>query len=121
MEIRKINVNNHTFQFINETWDTYNAWGHRTVLFLDDREIARNRCRYYNRTWEWYRYQTCMMGCVRKIINQIEDDYIASYKSKNDIRRLSKEKKEQALKELAETEKYKMYKAVLQDLRDNRM
>lgn len=70
-KITKI-VNNNTYEFINEYWETHNAWGHKTNLLKNGKEIATNKVRYYNRTWESYEYQTCMRGCLDKLINERE-------------------------------------------------
>jgi hypothetical protein len=47
-------------------YETRNSWGHKAWLYLDGNEIAFNRARYYNRTWESYKYQSVMQGAVDK-------------------------------------------------------
>ena len=59
-----------------------------------------------------------MLGCIYKLLEELEDDFIHSYKLNNNILRLSKEKKEQALNELAQTEKYKFYKEIRKNLKE---
>ena len=119
MEIRKIVQNNHVYEFINNTYETYNAWGHETTLFVDDVQKAHNKIRYYNRTWEVYRYQSCMIGCIRQLLKQKEENYIASYKSKNNIKRLTRQKRDMVLNELLNDAYYKELKDVLEKLRYN--
>lgn len=52
------------FSFICWSWETSQAWGHEVRLLKDGREVARERVRYYNRTWEVYQYQSAMAGAV---------------------------------------------------------
>lgn len=118
MEIRKIVKNGNEYEFINETWETYQAWGHKTTLFINGRNYAINKIRYYNRTWECYQYQTCMCGCLYQLIEDMENNFIDEFKTKNNIKRLTSEKKEIAMNELAENEKYKELKAVYGELRN---
>lgn len=119
MEIRKIEKNGHLYEFINNTWETYNAWGHETTLFIDNIEKVHNKIRYYNRTWECYRYQSCMTGCIRSLLNRKEENYIASYKAKNNIKRLTKQKRDIVLNELLNDTYYKELKEVLEELKNN--
>lgn len=85
-------IHNISYTFINESWSTSNSWGHRTILFKGDNcyPMGENNIRYYNRTWEVYQYQSCMQGCVNNIIDVLINEYIANYKSKNNITRFKK-------------------------------
>lgn len=44
-------------------WETRNAWGH--MAYCPELDIS-NKCRYYNRTWESYRFETAIKGCLHK-------------------------------------------------------
>lgn len=116
MEIRKIVQNGHVYEFINETWETYKAWGHKTTLFVDGIEKGYHRARYYNRTWECYRYQTTMKACIYSILDRMESAFICDYRFKNNIKRLTKQKREIAINELSKNEKYQELKSVLYKL-----
>ena len=78
MDIRKVNVNGKTYEFVNESGNTRNGFYHKSTLFVSNEEgyswnKGENKVSYLDRTWECYRYQTCMMGLVRKLIdNRIE-------------------------------------------------
>lgn len=80
--------------FINETWETSQAWGHRSVLMHNGVEYAENKVRYYNRTWEEYRYKCCMSGCVYKLLEERYNTLVEMYKFKNDVVRLTQKKRE---------------------------
>lgn len=48
-----------------EVWNRGNqAWGHEAKLFYKGQEIAKNRVRYYNRTWEAYQFDTVKSGLM---------------------------------------------------------
>lgn len=80
--------------FINETWETSCAWGHRSVLMHNGVQYAENKVRYYNRTWEEYRYKSCMSGCVYKLLEERYNTLVDVYKFKNDVVRLTQKKRE---------------------------
>lgn len=80
--------------FVNETWETSQAWGHRSVLMHNGVQYAENKVRYYNRTWEEYRYKCCMSGCVYKLLEERYNTLLEMYKFKNDVVRLTQKKRE---------------------------
>lgn len=88
-KITKI-VNNNTYEFINEYWETYNTWGHKTNLLKNNQEIATNKIRYYNRPWEAYTYQSCMKGCVNQLIDERISQLKYHFKEENNIKNLTK-------------------------------
>lgn len=49
-------------------WETRHSWGHRAEILDGCRVVARANIRYYNRTWESYRFQSvihiALMGYV---------------------------------------------------------
>lgn len=55
------------FTFICWGWNEAGRWGHEVRLLDRGREVARSRIRYYNRTWETYRFQTAMMDAVERL------------------------------------------------------
>lgn len=60
-------INGKKYTFACHSWETTNRWGHEVRLHLDGYEIAKHRVRYYNRTWESYCYQSCMLQLVDKL------------------------------------------------------
>jgi hypothetical protein len=85
-------------------WENSNAWGHRSVLLRNGREITRNKVRYYNRTWEKYEYQTCMYGAVEKLLDASKKDYIKAFKEESGVSRLTSAKKDEVLKDWSKNE-----------------
>ena len=50
MVIREVKVKGINFKFVCESWSNSKGWGHRVVLFENDREINEAKIKYYNRT-----------------------------------------------------------------------
>ena len=99
-------INNVDFTFINESWSTSNSWGHETHLFIGsgrfNSAISKNKIRYYNRTWERFTYETCMLGAISNAIDNRLNDLVDDYKYINKVDRF---KKGQKATVLAEAEK----------------
>ena len=91
------NVNVNGYEFINEYGGTRNGFYHKTILKdKNGNEIAENKINYLNRTWESYTFRTVMQNCVYTLIENKFVDFLRLAKEKYGIKRLSKEKKEQA-------------------------
>ena len=104
MEIRTKVINGNKWQFVNESWSTSNAWGHKTNVFKNGLEIEEHKSRYYNRTWESYTYQHCMRYLLGTILEDNLKSYITQYKEKNDITRLTSLQKDMIKAEWQEKE-----------------
>ena len=89
MEMVKKEIRGVEYTFVNNTWSTSDRWGHETTLFRNGAEIGNNRVRYYNITWESYRYRSCMMGCISRLIEARQKELEESFKEKNNIQRFS--------------------------------
>lgn len=94
MELKKYQIRKNEYTFVCEYWETSRAWGHKVTLFKNDYEMATNKVRYYNRTWECYRYQSCMRGAVCKAIEYYKQNAVDNYKYLHDITRLKQEEKD---------------------------
>lgn len=106
MEIVKITTKNgKNYSIVNESWETSRAWGHRSVLLSNNSvELGENKVRYYNRTWEMYRYQSCMFGLIEKLLTDNQKSFLAQYKEMNDIARFTPKEKKIALEKWAKIE-----------------
>lgn len=94
MEIKKYEIGNAIYEFVNEYWETRYSWGHKTVLFRNNIELSNNKVRYYNRTWECFRYQTCMLGAISNEMEWVMDRRLEDYKEDKGISRFRKGEKE---------------------------
>lgn len=50
--------------FLCRHWETSRAWGHEVFVIDGAIEVAHERVRYYNRTWEAYTFQSAMYGAI---------------------------------------------------------
>ena len=110
MEIKKLKIGKDIWYFINENWETSRSWGHRTIVFKNDYEYLEHKCRYINRTWEMYRYQSCMYCAVEDIKDRELNRFIDNYKYENNIERFKKGQKEELIKQFEKTEIAKVLK-----------
>lgn len=118
MEIRTKKIGKDTWRFVNESWSTSNAWGHRTIVFKNDYEYTEHKCRYYNRTWESYTYQTCMFGAVDDIYTREKNRFIENYKYQNNIDRFKRGQKEEVLKAFEKSDIAKELKKLEKAIRE---
>lgn len=113
------------FQFQNELkdirvyceyYETRNSWGHKGHVETGTHYLNKGRIRYYNRTWECYRYQSLLKDLVRgamTILSGIDYDYVLTLDEQetNDIKIMkSKEFREKykwcSQKDYRETKKH---------------
>lgn len=116
MEIKKYEIGNVVYEFVNEYWETRYSWGHRTVLFRNNVEISNNKVRYYNRTWECFRYQTCMLGAIEHEMEWAMNKALEEYKEDKGIGRFRKGEKEIVIENVKKENDY--YKELV-ELRNN--
>lgn len=113
MEIIKRELNDNTYTFICETWETSRAWGHRVTMFRNNIEYTTQKITYQNRTWECYRYQTCILKCVNTIIDEESEHFIQLYKNDFNRKRLTQKEKELIINNNALIEELKELKTTL--------
>lgn len=99
MEIKKYNVGKTQYTFVCETWETSSAWGHKVTMFRNDYEETSVKIRYYNRTWECFRYQTCILKAIETTAKEYKDIAVRNYKYSNNVSRLKQEIKEKLWQE----------------------
>ena len=94
MEIISKSVSGVNFSFVCDGWSNSRAWGHLVVL-MDDRgvEISRCKIRYYNRTWEAWRFQSACRGAVDNLIENRRREAVEEYKKRTGAKRLTEAKK----------------------------
>jgi len=92
--MKTIKINNNEYTFFNEVWERGYNWGHRSVLHLNGYKLTEAKLTYYNRTWEAYQFQSVMLQAVEDYISGLLWKAIDSYKRENNIKRLTKDKKQ---------------------------
>lgn len=88
-------IGENTYTFVCEFLDSRDGFSHACELRKNGRRINYNRVHYLNRTWEAYRYQSVMLGCVRNELDYIMDEAKADYKKAHNLSRLVGKRKEE--------------------------
>lgn len=117
MRIIKKEVNGNEYMFVCETWERSNAWGHKCTLFYNGNEYAKNTCRYYNRTWEYYTYQTVCIECIQKLIQKRIESEKYCFKCEHGYKKLTKDRNELLEKKLEKNKRLNELKAILEMLK----
>ena len=52
-------------------WETRYSWGHTAEVSVNYRPVARARFRYYNRTWESYRFQSVLHSALCGYVHSV--------------------------------------------------
>lgn len=115
MEIRK--VLNGKYQFVNNAKSNRSGFVHETTLFNENGyEVAKNKAQYYNRTGEYYTYQTVMKNCISNIIEEKKKIFIDKCKNEKGIKRLIKTEKEKILEHFEQLKEIKEYRTIYKEL-----
>ena len=114
MEIKKFKINNMEIEFVNESLSTRNGFKHVTNMFINGCKYGTNTCHYLNRTWERYRYQTVMRGCVCNIRDARVEDLKSIFKSENGYKNLTAKRAVEFKRYIADDEKLKLYDELLE-------
>lgn len=85
-------------QFICEYYETSSSWGHKGRILYNNHDIGLTaKRRYYNRTWECYRYQSLLLDMIELAMSYLKDNeidykYVLAVKGQQlkDLKRLSK-------------------------------
>ena len=54
-----------------EGWSTRYSWGHTAEVLVDFNVVVRCKYRYYNRTWESYRFQSVLHGALSGYVQYV--------------------------------------------------
>lgn len=95
MEIIEKILNNNIYTFVCETWKTSKAWGHKVTMLRNNTTYNNQKITYYNRTWESYRYRTCITKCIEATIEKEFKFAIKTHKENTNKKRLSQTEKDE--------------------------
>ena len=95
MELVEKIIDGVKFTFVNDAGTNRTGFYHTTTLLKNGWEIGCNRSQYYNRTWESYKYQSCMKSTVHNVINKELLDNFDSFKRMHGVSRLSQKVKDE--------------------------
>lgn len=74
-------------------------WGHEVEFKIDYQTVSFAKCSYYNRTWETWEFQTCMLNALSNYMKSIENTVYDNGRQTYNVKKLSKDKKDQLLDE----------------------
>lgn len=80
-EVKNFSVLGVNFIIRCESWKTRDSWGHIATVINDNYStIAAAKSRYYNRTWERYKYQSVMHCAVSAAMQAVANDAVNAWK-----------------------------------------
>ena len=109
-------IGDNKYMFECEYVNSRDGFSHVCTLWHDGHAISTNRVHYLNRTWEAYRFQSVMLGCVRNAQELILDRAFEQYKEANGIKRLVGKRRMEVIEATQNSREYKemelLYKMV---------
>ena len=104
-------INGVKFMLVCESWSTRYSWGHKVTLYRDNTIIiGRAKIRYYNRTWECYRYQAAIKSAISDAIEKIEEAAVKAFKNLHNYKVLTKKRAVEFTEYLTKDTEYNMYR-----------
>ena len=86
-------INGHKIKLVCESWNNRNSWGHEVTIYKNNNEIiGRAKIRYYNRTWECYKYRTAILKAIVNAIARITTEAKKTYKELHNYQVLTKKR-----------------------------
>ena len=116
-ELWKRNINGTEVLFVNSSRNTRSGFAHDTEVFIDGWKYGSNTCHYLNRTWECYRYQTVMRGCIWNLIESRKERLKEEFKGRHGYEKLTEKRKGEFEAEISNDKDLELYNAILEELR----
>lgn len=74
---------------------------------------------YYNRTWECYRYQSCISGCLSNLLEEVKKEITDRIKEQNEWKKLTEDRRNIVEEAIRQDEVLKMLETVKKELTGN--
>lgn len=110
-----INTNNCNFDFICDAKANRSGFYHKVDLFINNVYEGAAKIQYYNRTWEWYDYQTACLNALGKVIKEYVTRNIAAFKELYGYKKMTQKRRQ----DFDLSMKNNLYYSALQACRDN--
>lgn len=92
--IKERKIGKDKFYLVARSWSNSRGWGHECDLYWGaDCIVQHSRIKYYNRTWERWQYQSVMIQCLEDYIQKKTEWHMNYYKDKNNIKRMTVQKR----------------------------
>ena len=72
-------------------------WGHEVELRHNEELVSNAKISYYNRTWETFEFQSCMLEALRNYMAIVANNIYSTYKDTNNTNRISTNQKTELL------------------------
>ena len=103
-------INGVKFTLVCESWSTLNSWGHEVTLYKNDTlKVGRAKKRYYNRTWECYKYQSAIKSVILDVLEKIKEAAKVVFKQLHNYKVLTKNRAEEFTEYLTKETEYNLY------------
>ena len=117
MDMYKLNIDGKEIMFLNSWRGTRSGFMHETKLYIDGWPASSGRCRYINRTWERYAYQSVMLQAVHTLQEVETEREKAFFLKINGYKNMMKHRKPAFLEYLANNEELLFYNKIEEALR----
>ena len=117
MGLYRLSIEGKEIMFINTWKGTRSGFAHETELYIDGWRAAAARCRYINRTWERYSYQSVMLEAVHKLQEKETEREKAHFLQVNGFKNMMSHRKPAFMEYLAGNENLLLYKKIEEALR----
>ncbi len=117
--IREFKTTEHTYRFVCKSYGTRTGFNHYAEMYKDSYpySIAENTCHYINRTWEHQQFDTCIRGCIGKLISNREETLKNVFKNENGYKVLTAPRKTEFEKYLANDNQIKEYNELINKIK----
>lgn len=103
-------INGVNFTLVCESWTDRTSWGHKVTLYKNDAmTVGTVKVRYYNRTWESYRYQTAIKSVIWDAIEKIKAAAKVAFFALHKYKVLTKKRAVEFAEYLAKDPDYSIY------------
>ena len=117
MGLHRLAIDGKEIIFINTWRGTGSGFLHETKLYIDGWPASSGRCRYINRTWERYAYQSVMLQAVYTLQEEETAREKAKFLQANGYKNMMEHRKAAFLDYLANNETLALYKKIEEALR----
>ena len=107
--IRRFNTTNHKYEFHCESIGTRSGFKHVVEMYRDEYpySFGENTTHYINRTWECHQFDTCIHGCINKMIEARTDTLKERFKAEHGYKVLTAPRKAELEKVIKADEEIK--------------
>lgn len=89
MKLFEYSINGEKVEFVCECKKTRNGFEHDATVFVNGHEVASATCRYLNRTWESYEYQTVCLKAAEKGLERNMRQSKIDFMTQNEYRKMT--------------------------------